>query len=106
MTPEEIAVHERHIRAAFGPKIGAFALARRDWWMKYLRQDLGLLQTGVDIPPPIVTDGEYTLRTRLGPIALFADDVGGRINVFEGSAVDLSTPHGRGGGRASDPVEC
>jgi|GEM_PF-2144485 len=65
MTPEEITAHERHIHETFpsGPRVGDLALARRDWWTTYLRQDLGLLPKGVDIPPPIVTDAEYILRT-------------------------------------------
>jgi len=65
MTPEGIAAHERHIHETFpsGPRVGDLALARRDWWTTYLRQDLGLLPKGVDIPPPTVGDKEYTLRT-------------------------------------------
>src|SRR3989338_6195891 len=64
-TPEELAEIDRRVRETFcsGPNAGALALARRDWWITYLREDLRLLPKGVDIPPPIVGDEEYALRT-------------------------------------------
>lgn len=42
------------------------------------------------------------LRTRFGPSALLASEVGGRVNVGRNSAVDLSIPNGNAGGRALD----
>ena len=64
-TPEELAEIDRRVRETFssGPTAGALALARRDWWITYLREELKLIPKGVDIPPPIVGDEEYALRT-------------------------------------------
>ncbi|MBI4449806.1 hypothetical protein HY634_01995 [Candidatus Uhrbacteria bacterium] len=64
-TPEEAAARDDLVRMTFssGRQAGALAIARRDWWIQYLSHDLALLPKGVDIPPPIVGDEEYTLRT-------------------------------------------